>query len=82
MKVKIYILYINFMIFFKIIYLQIMKNYFMILKLMIFQEIKLNLKNFKNKVILLVNTASYCGFTKQYDDLANIFGINIKIIIL
>tara|TARA_Y100001960_G_C14608283_1_gene794424 strand:+ start:107 stop:619 length:513 start_codon:yes stop_codon:yes gene_type:complete len=26
-------------------------------------------KNYKNKVILLVNTASYCGFTKQYSDL-------------
>ena len=30
---------------------------------------ELNFVNFKNKVILLVNTASYCGFTKQYDDL-------------
>ncbi len=30
---------------------------------------KLDLKEFKNKVVLLVNTASYCGFTKQYDDL-------------
>ncbi len=29
----------------------------------------INFKNFKNKVILLVNTASYCGFTKQYSDL-------------
>ena len=30
---------------------------------------ELNLKNYKNKVVLLVNTASYCGFTKQYEDL-------------
>ena len=29
----------------------------------------INLKDFKNKVILLVNVASYCGFTKQYKDL-------------
>ena len=29
----------------------------------------INFQNFKNKAILLVNTASYCGFTKQYDDL-------------
>ena len=29
----------------------------------------INLKDYENKVILMVNTASYCGFTKQYDDL-------------
>ena len=29
----------------------------------------INLKDFKNKTILIVNTASYCGFTKQYEDL-------------
>ena len=26
-------------------------------------------KNYKNKTILLVNTASFCGFTKQYEEL-------------
>ena len=30
---------------------------------------ELNLADFKGKSILLVNTASYCGFTKQYDGL-------------
>ena len=29
----------------------------------------IDLKDYKNKVVLLVNTASYCGFTKQYSDL-------------
>ncbi len=29
----------------------------------------LDLNNFKNKVVLMVNTASYCGFTKQYTEL-------------
>ena len=29
----------------------------------------IDLKDYENKVILLVNTASYCGFTKQYADL-------------
>ena len=33
--------------------------------------IKLN--EYKNKVILIVNTASYCGFTKQYTDLQNLW---------
>ena len=29
----------------------------------------IDLNTYKNKVILIVNTASYCGFTKQYTDL-------------
>ena len=33
----------------------------------------INLKEYKNKVVLLVNTASYCGFTKQYTDLQNLW---------
>ena len=32
----------------------------------------LNLSKFKGKTILLVNVASNCGFTKQYDDLQNL----------
>ena len=33
----------------------------------------LDFKKYKNKVVLLVNTASYCGFTKQYEDLQNLW---------
>ncbi len=33
----------------------------------------INLNNYKNKVILVVNTASYCGFTKQYTDLQKLW---------
>ncbi len=33
----------------------------------------INFKQYENKVILLVNTASYCGFTKQYDDLQSLW---------
>ena len=33
----------------------------------------INLDTFENKVVLLVNTASYCGFTKQYSDLQKLW---------
>ena len=36
---------------------------------------KINLKDYKNKVILIVNTASYCGFTKQYDELQELWDL-------
>ncbi len=33
----------------------------------------LNLIQYKNKVVLVVNTASYCGFTNQYDELQKLW---------
>ncbi len=33
----------------------------------------INLSEYKDKVVLLVNTASYCGFTKQYTDLQTLW---------
>ena len=33
----------------------------------------IDLKEYKNKVVLVVNTASYCGFTKQYDDMQELW---------
>ena len=33
----------------------------------------INFESYKDKVVLLVNTASYCGFTKQYSDLQNLW---------
>ncbi len=35
----------------------------------------INLEKYKNKVILVVNTASYCGFTKQYDELQELWDL-------
>ena len=47
----------------------------------IFYDFKINSINgevidfndYRNKVVLLVNTASYCGFTKQYNDLQKLW---------
>ena len=33
----------------------------------------IDLQEYKNKVVLMVNTASYCGFTNQYSDLQNLW---------
>ena len=33
----------------------------------------INLKKYENKVVLVVNTASYCGFTKQYGELQKLW---------
>ena len=35
----------------------------------------INLSDYKNKVVLVVNTASYCGFTKQYDELQELWDL-------
>ena len=34
---------------------------------------QIDLKDYKNKVVLVVNTASYCGFTNQYNDLQTLW---------
>ena len=33
----------------------------------------IKLKDYRDKVILIVNTASHCGFTKQYEDLQELW---------
>ena len=33
----------------------------------------IDFKEYKGKAVLIVNTASYCGFTNQYEDLQNIW---------
>ena len=34
---------------------------------------QIDLKDYRNKVVLVVNTASYCGFTNQYNDLQSLW---------
>ena len=41
---------------------------------------QVNLENFDGKPILIVNTASRCGFTPQYADLQNLFLNNHQIL--
>ena len=44
-----------------------------------FEEIsgsEINLSDYKGKVILIVNTASFCGYTNQYSDLQNLWDKN------
>ena len=33
----------------------------------------IDFKKYKDKTVLIVNTASYCGFTKQYDDMQELW---------
>ena len=52
----------------------------------IFYDFKINsisgdiidLNDFKGKPVLVVNTASYCGFTKQYDELQELWDLYKK----
>ncbi|MBE0551800.1 MAG: glutathione peroxidase [Ignavibacterium sp.] len=37
------------------------------------EGISVNLSDYKGKVLLIVNVASYCGFTKQYSGLEEIY---------
>ena len=73
MKTKILILTLLIMIFFKN---NVQANYEKLFYDFTIKDIsgnELNFKDFKNKIVLVVNTASYCGFTKQYDDLQYIW---------
>ena len=36
---------------------------------------RINFNDYKNKAVLIVNTASYCGFTKQYDELQELWDL-------
>ena len=61
------------MIFFKSTALAKYEKNFFDFKIQSINGETINFDKYKNKVILLVNTASFCGFTKQYDDLQNLW---------
>ena len=64
-----------FMFFFKSL---VMANYdkiFYDLKIESISGKIINFSEYKNKVVLIVNTASYCGFTKQYEELQKLWDI-------
>jgi len=75
MKIIIYILIVILMIFFKNTALAKYEKLFYDFEINDVSGKSLNLNIFKNKIILLVNTASYCGFTKQYDELQKVWDI-------
>jgi len=73
MKLKIFTILIIFMFFSK---KSFSENYDKVLYDFKIESISgeiIDLNKFKSKVVLITNTASYCGFTKQYSDLQKLW---------
>ena len=62
------------MLFLKTQQWQIMKKFFDF-KIESVNGERINFDRFKDKAVLVVNTASYCGFTKQYDELQELWNL-------
>ena len=75
MKKSLFIGLTIFMFFFKNIALANYDKVFFDFKIESITGEVINLEKYKNKVILVVNTASYCGFTKQYDELQELWNL-------
>ena len=73
MKNKIFVVVTILMFFFKSNVSAEYKEKFFDLKIKDISGEILELKEFNNKAVLMVNTASYCGFTKQYSDLQKLW---------
>ena len=50
-----------------------MKKFFFDFKINNINNEIVNLSNYKGKIVLLVNVASNCGFTNQYNDLQEVY---------
>ena len=73
MKKLILIYIIFFMTFFKNFAISNYDKVFYDFKIESISGETINFSEYKNKVVLIVNTASYCGFTKQYNELQNLW---------
>ena len=73
MKKKLVLSFILIMFFFKSSALSNYEKNFFDLNIESISGETINFSDFKNKVILIVNTASYCGFTNQYEELQDLW---------
>ncbi len=70
---KIAIIILIFMFFFKNTVMADYEKVFYDFKIESISGEVIDFNNYRNKVFLIVNTASYCGFTKQYDELQKLW---------
>ena len=73
MKIKLLVALIIFMFFFKNLSAGNYEKVFYDFKIESISGEIINFNKYKNKVVLIVNTASYCGFTKQYGELQELW---------
>ena len=73
MKIKLFVALTIFMLFFKNATAGNYEKVFYDFKIESISGEIIDLNKYKNKVILIVNTASYCGFTKQYSELQELW---------
>ena len=73
MKIKLFVALTIFMLFFKNATAGNYEKVFYDFKIESIKGEIIDFNKYKNKVILIVNTASYCGFTKQYGELQELW---------
>ena len=73
MKIKLFVALTIFMLFFKNATAGNYEKVFYDFKMESISGEIIDFGKYKNKVILIVNTASYCGFTKQYGELQELW---------